>query len=53
MERQRTKRTCGVVIAGICLLIPGILLAVCMGAMKILPVDIWNGIFIIQDLLRI
>ena len=45
MERQRIKRTWGVAIAGVCLLIPGILLAVCMGAMKILPVDIWNGIF--------
>lgn len=45
MERQRIKRTWGVAIAGVCLLIPGILLAVCMGAMEILPVDIWNGIF--------
>ena len=45
MERQRIKRTWGVAIAGVCLLIPGVLLAVCMGAMKILPVDIWNGIF--------
>ena len=45
MERQRIKRTWGVTIAGVCLLILGVLLAVCMGAMKILPVDIWNGIF--------
>lgn len=45
MERQRIKRTWGVAIAGVCLLILGVLLAVCMGAMKILPVDIWNGIF--------
>lgn len=45
MERQRIKRTWGVAIAGVCLLIPGILLAVCMGAMEILLVDIWNGIF--------
>ena len=45
MERQRIKRTWGVAIAGVCLLIPGIFLAVCMGAMEILPVDIWNGIF--------
>lgn len=45
MERQRIKRTWGVAIAGVCLLIPGVLLAVCMGAMEILPVDIWNGIF--------